>query len=95
MRRNWAIVFFRFGLIRGVKAIRAHKKDEEFLVSYGYSLKTFNHPKWYRDLYIQQVKETPNWSDEEKIEVLGDLEEIDKKVRELDVKDFGEGNYLE
>ena len=62
---------------------------------YGYLLTTLNHPKWYRDLYIKQVKETPNWSDEEKIEVLGDLEEFDKKVRELDVKDFGEGNYLE
>ena len=77
-----------------MKTVRAHKKDEEFLVPYGYSLKTTNNPKWYRDLYIKQVKES-DWSDEEKNKVFKDMEKIEKIIREFDVKDFGEGNYLE
>ncbi len=48
----------RFGIINAVSTTKAIAKDEEFFVSYGYSIS--NGPPWYREVFKQFKEKNPD-----------------------------------
>ncbi len=54
------VLFFRFGIINVVRALRPIKKGEEFTASYGYK---FEHgPLWYQQQFLEYFKTNPNFN---------------------------------
>ena len=49
----------RYGTVRGVEATRNISKGEEILVNYGYGFDTLN-PKWFYEVYVQEVGPLPD-----------------------------------
>ena len=48
----------RFGLVSAVKTTKDVKEGDEFLVHYGYKVKTG--PRWYKKLFEEHKKKNPN-----------------------------------
>ena len=53
----------RFGLICAIASIRDIEENEEILVNYG--LPMADAPIWYKQLWVEHVRNNEGWSDEE------------------------------
>ena len=73
-------------MIRAVKTLVDVKKDQEYFSHYAYEFETFGQLPWYRNLFIKTIMETNEIDEDEKKDLLKDIQLVVDQTKENDAK---------